>query len=103
MVRVKKGKNGKLILEFETVMRVPVVFEGIQRDLISDIDMTAREKQVFDELVKGISNKEISDALHIAVRTVKFHLSSLYAKFHVRSRHELAALALSQEMLKEKT
>lgn len=99
---VKKGKNGKLILEFEVVMRIPVEFDGMQRDVISDIYMTPREKQVFDGLVKGRSNQEISDIMHVSVWTVKFHVSSILGKFHVRGRHELAALVLSQEMQKEK-
>lgn len=99
---VKKGKNGKLILEFEVVMRIPVEFDGMQRDVISDIYMTPREKQVFDGLVKGRSNQEISDIMHVSVWTVKFHVSSILGKFHVRGRHELGALVLSQEMQKEK-
>jgi len=99
---IKKGKNGKLVLEFEAVIRIPVEFEAVRKAAISDIYMTAREKQVFDELVKGSCNQEISDAVHLSVRTVKFHLSSLFAKFHVHNRHELVALALGQEMQKEK-
>lgn len=103
---VKKGKNGKLILEFEVVMRIPVEFEEIEavrKAVISDIYMTPREKQVFDGLVKGRSNQEISDIMHVSVWTVKFHVSSILGKFHVRGRHELGALVLSQEMQKEKS
>lgn len=93
---LKKGRNGKPILEFEVTIRIPVDFEAVRRTVVSNIHITAREKLVFDELVRGSSNQEISDIVHISVRTVKFHVSSLLKKFHVRNRYEFVALALSQ-------
>src|SRR6267142_2118713 len=101
--RLKKGRNGKPILEFEITMRIPVDFEAVRRTVVGSIYMTAREKQVFDELVRGSSNQEISDVIHLAVRTVTFHVSSLLRKFHVRNRYEFVALALSQEIKEDRT
>lgn len=46
--------------------------------------LTAREKEVFDLICKGLVQKEIADKLNRTVRTVKFHSASIYAKLHMR-------------------
>ena len=58
---------------------------------------TAREKQVLSMVVMGLSNKEIGARLYLADSTVKSHLSSIFTKLGVRSRHEAAALVLDPD------
>lgn len=48
-----------------------------------------QEQAVFDGVVQSLSNKEIASKLNISVRTVKFHVSALLAKFNVPNRTEL--------------
>ena len=55
-------------------------------------DLSRRERQVLDALLDNLANKEIADKLHISERTVKFHVSSLLAKFGVRRRTDLILL-----------
>ncbi len=50
--------------------------------------LTAREKEVLQLMAEGLANKQIAMKLNISEHTVKFHLSSLYAKFNVSSRTE---------------
>jgi DNA-binding NarL/FixJ family response regulator len=50
--------------------------------------LTAREREVLDLLGHGLSNKLIAHELHISEHTVKFHISSLYAKLGVSNRAE---------------
>ncbi len=50
--------------------------------------LTAREREVLDLLGHGLSNKLIGRELHISEHTVKFHISSLYAKLGVNNRAE---------------
>ena len=50
--------------------------------------LTAREKEVLQLMAQGLANKQIALALAISEHTVKFHLSSLYAKLGISSRTE---------------
>ena len=50
--------------------------------------LTAREREVLELLGRGLSNRLIAQELHISEHTVKFHISSLYAKLDVSNRAE---------------
>jgi DNA-binding CsgD family transcriptional regulator len=54
------------------------------------IRLTRREEEVLNGLTRSLTNKEIAISLKLSERTVKFHVSSLLAKFNVRGRVELA-------------
>lgn len=51
--------------------------------------LTKREQDVFDELLKSKSYKEIADHLFISVDTVKTHVSRIYKKTGAGARQEL--------------
>ena len=55
-----------------------------------DHNLTPREKQILELLVKGGLYKEIAWDLGIGVETVRTHLHNIYAKLHVSSRLALA-------------
>jgi DNA-binding CsgD family transcriptional regulator len=55
--------------------------------------LTRREEEVLSGLMKSLANKEIAANLNLSERTVKFHVSSLLAKFRVRGRMELVRKA----------
>ena len=50
--------------------------------------LTVREMEVIQLMAQGLANKQIALALGISEHTVKFHLSSLYAKLGISSRTE---------------
>jgi DNA-binding NarL/FixJ family response regulator len=50
--------------------------------------LTAREREVLELLAQGLPNRLIAGELHISEHTVKFHISSLYAKLDVNNRAE---------------
>lgn len=54
---------------------------------------TVREKEVLLLIADGKSNKEISDELHISIKTVKTHVSNLLMKCGLEDRTQLAIYA----------
>jgi DNA-binding CsgD family transcriptional regulator len=60
------------------------------------VKLTRREDEVLGGVVRSLSNKEIGATLNLSERTVKFHVSSLLAKYRVRGRMELVQDATRQ-------
>jgi DNA-binding NarL/FixJ family response regulator len=54
--------------------------------------LTTREREVLGLLGQGLSNKIIARDLRISEHTVKFHVSSIYAKLGAASRTEAVGL-----------
>jgi DNA-binding NarL/FixJ family response regulator len=55
-----------------------------------DAILTPRQRDVFELIVQGMSNKEIARNLQLAEGTVKIHIKSLFAKLGVRRRAAVA-------------
>jgi DNA-binding CsgD family transcriptional regulator/tetratricopeptide (TPR) repeat protein len=54
--------------------------------------LTAREREVVDVALRGMSNSAIADELSLSERTVEAHLAAAYRKLGVRSRGELISV-----------
>jgi DNA-binding CsgD family transcriptional regulator len=83
------------------------VFEGIGTELwatrartelgriggraASGTDLTGSERRVSELVARGLSNREVAEALFLSEHTVESHLSSAYRKLGVRSRTQLAS------------
>jgi DNA-binding NarL/FixJ family response regulator len=81
----------------------PALVQGLMRksnriELVNGEELleplTARETEVLQLTVQGLANKQIALKLNISEHTVKFHLSSLYAKLNVSSRTEAVRAGL---------
>jgi len=59
------------------------------RSVKSHVKLTRREEEVLSGVMRSLANKEIAASLNLSERTVKFHVSSLLAKYKVRGRMEL--------------
>jgi FixJ family two-component response regulator len=55
--------------------------------------LTARERQVFESIVRGNTNRTIAEGLGITERTVKAHRQAVMEKMRIRSLAELVLLA----------
>jgi len=62
-------------------------------------ELTRREKEVLQYLVRGATNKEIAEALSITEDTVKHHLKHIQEKLHLRNRVEVAVYALQNGLV----
>jgi DNA-binding NarL/FixJ family response regulator len=61
--------------------------------------LTTREKDVLDLLVRGLSNKQIGSVLLISRKTVEKHVAAIFLKLEVHSRTEAAVFAVRQGLL----
>lgn len=68
-------------------MRLPRGGEFLGEESLVE-PLTAREREILQRMAQGLANKQIALLLGISEHTVKFHLSSLYAKLDVSSRTE---------------
>jgi DNA-binding NarL/FixJ family response regulator len=59
-------------------------------------DLTRREREVLDHLVRGETVKQIAEALFVSASTVAFHVRQIYEKLHVHTRAEAVARALGR-------
>jgi two-component system NarL family response regulator len=57
-------------------------------------DLSTRELQVLELIVKGHSNKEIGDKLSISEATVKWHVNMILSRLNVSDRTQAAVTAL---------
>ena len=56
--------------------------------------LSPREREIVAAVARGLSNRDIASSTGIAQQTVKNHLSAIFHKLNVRSRVQLAILAL---------
>jgi DNA-binding CsgD family transcriptional regulator/tetratricopeptide (TPR) repeat protein len=71
--------------------RLEPVLNPVNRRGRAKAEITAREREICDLLVKGMANKMIADKLAISERTVESHVSSILSKLAVGTRAELIA------------
>jgi len=59
-------------------------------------DLSPRELQILELIVKGLSNKQIGDRLGISEGTVKWHVNAILGRLNVTDRTQAAVAALSR-------
>lgn len=81
-------KLKKKITDLEQIQSTPVpVVDKINA-------LSKKEKEVYQYIIAGKSNKEIAALLYVEVTTVKSHISKIYQKLGVKSRKEAIDLRL---------
>lgn len=71
----------------------------MKEEEVGDDDLTERELQVLNQVVRGKTNAEIGLSLGISPKTVEKHLDSVYRKMGVASRVEAAVQAIRDKLL----
>ena len=75
-------------------------FRGGGLDADPELDgLTAREREVLQLIARGYRYKEIAARLHLSVKTVEAHVSSVLRKLQLSSRHELTRWAHERRLI----
>ena len=67
-----------------------------KRDAKVQAALTYREQQVLEHITKGYTNQEIAERLGLTIGTIKYYLSQLFKKLHVRNRVQAVLAAKNQ-------
>lgn len=82
-----------------TALSAPVVDRVMARMRDSRPALSARERDILQQLVLGLGNREIARALFVSEATVKTHLGRIYGKLGVETRAGAVAVATEQRLL----
>jgi NarL family two-component system response regulator LiaR len=93
---VRAAHAGRSTLAPEAIQ---ALIQPAEPDSIPDYDLTPREREVLDLLVKGLTNPEIANRLVISRSTVKVHVSSILSKLGVSNRAEAIAMAIEHRLV----
>jgi DNA-binding NarL/FixJ family response regulator len=61
--------------------------------------LTAREREILQSLVDGLSLRAIGERLGLSYHTISNHLRNVYAKLHVHSRSAAVSRALREDLV----
>lgn len=64
-----------------------------------ETDLTAREKEILNLLVKGYTRKMVASGCNLSIHTVNTHIKNVYEKLQVNSVSEAVVKALNQKLL----
>jgi two-component system NarL family response regulator len=84
----------KLLTEFNALAK-----KAEERQQYPTPTLTTRELEVLKLVAKGMSNREIADALYISENTVKNHVRNILEKLHLHSRMEAVIYAVRERLL----
>jgi two-component system NarL family response regulator len=75
---------------------IPTVIAEKLAERMGTEELTHRELDVLEQIVRGMSNKEIATELEITEATVKTHINSLLGKLGVTDRTQAATAAIQR-------
>ncbi len=109
---LKKAIKSELVSAIQTVMRDELYLHPAMARLLVQENiqpkeskphlaepLTAREIEILRLVAHGYTNNQISELLHISVRTVEYHRGNLTAKLNLKSRVELMKYAEQNELM----
>ena len=100
----------EVLRDFTETISIYDTEEEIRRKLTANLaepdvdsrgnDLSPREKDVILAIVKGKSNKEIAEEMHVSVNTVMTHRRNIATKLQIHSPAGLTIFAIATRMVK---
>jgi DNA-binding NarL/FixJ family response regulator len=107
--KVKFALNEGAVHLLEKPFRAPALLEAIARaqgqggdprhaveQIFTRANLTGKERAVALHLLEGLTNGEIAELQHNSAKTIRQHVSQIYAKCGVGSRAELFRLVYAR-------
>ena len=88
ILNIFKNHLTKIIMRCLQRQKQTIVFE--------DSNLTPREREIAEMILKGYSNEEIAEDLSITISTTKKHVYNIFNKYHVKSRMALIKLLANE-------
>jgi DNA-binding NarL/FixJ family response regulator len=89
-------QHGGAPMSAHIARQVVQFFHRSEKPVFESEQLSPREQEILDLLVKGLVLKEVADQLGIGLETVRTHVHHIYQKLHVRSRTEAVVKYLRQ-------
>lgn len=89
--------SGGVFLPINIVMEAPAPAGGE-----GDSQLTPRQREVLQQMVRGKSNKEIADLLEMAENTVRVHVAAILKYLGAKNRAEAGFMATRRGLLDER-
>jgi len=107
-VRLRTASGHWLVLHASRLLgpstpsQIAVIFEvarpvEIAPLIVQAYDLTKREGEILQSVVRGVSTREMADTFQISSQTVQDHLKAIFEKVGVRSRRELVGSLFAQQ------
>jgi len=100
----RRGHKASAHASAERARRLAERCEGASTPLLRGLastgrldELTPRERETAELAARGLTDREIADALFLSIRTVHAHLRSAYTKLGITSRTELPAIFVPQD------
>ncbi len=93
---IKMAYNGESVLEGKVSQ---VMLKSRHKPAARHDMLTERELEVLIEIGRGKTNKEISEALFIGIKTVKTHVSNILSKLELEDRTKAAVYANQNKLV----
>ncbi|KAA1039176.1 response regulator transcription factor [Macrococcus equipercicus] len=106
---VKDAEPGKLIETIRRVVAGEKIFHPSVMTAVRNAEqlphlqkkLSKRELEVLEQMVKGLTNKEIAGILFVSEKTVKTHVSHIFSKLEVNDRTQAAIYAMTYHLVKK--
>lgn len=79
--------------------KVESVISGNEQDNSDKQELSQREKEIVSCIVKGLTNKQIAETLHLSVHTVMTHRRNISGKLQIHSSAGLAIYAIVNKLV----
>jgi DNA-binding NarL/FixJ family response regulator len=107
---LKNAPPGELIKAIKSIRSGAPMTPSIARRVLNmvrhhdippskDFQLTSRELDILEWLVKGLSFQNIASNLYISPHTVHSHIKNIYEKLHVHSKTEAVSKILKSRLL----